>query len=583
MPDASSKRPFAKTRTAIALMLLPWDATRAEATTAQDQIGNERIVVEGQREERRSGWKRAESEHVIMFSDGGEAELKRAANDVERLHRLMERLYGSDVHVGETAKLKIILIESGSAYRALALRNLRSEEGPYVPPFAEQRYYDPRGDGALLVVPRADQVIDLDTAKARNAFCDEMGPDLLLAEKTCAEVANRPAPVARPWESVLFSAYAQHFILNYLPAGYPRWYLDGVGALFSTAKIRRDGALDYARISLVNRQIFRAYGRLDAGDVLTGRYLDTPSRQMEWTPFHAALLVHFFVYSDLKPERRVQFQRYMTAIHHGMPMAEAALVFGDMPRLEREISAYAGRSGLDYARTDPPELPLDDPSITALSPASAAMIAANIELESRLAATGDTDGWLAELRRETEKFPRDTDAKLVLAEAECRRASYVACREAAGQALETSPDDVRALSWKGLALAGEAAAKAGGVRSDDLKTARATIARAIELDGEAPLPRLTYFQSFTMAGEAVPDDAMAGMALVIRMVPAAPGPRLSLGAELFRRGQPELARRLLYPVLFGPYDSPERKQAEALLAAYGSAPNPDEPKPRVAA
>lgn len=574
MPGPGPKRPIAKPLTAIALTLLPWSAAHAKAAQAQEQVGNERIIVEGRREERRGGWKRAESEHVVMFSDGGEAELKRAANDVERLHRLMVRLYGSDMQAGETAKLKIILIESGPAYREMALRNLRAEEGPYGPPFSGQRYYDPRDDGALLVLPRADQVIDLDTAKARNAFCDEMGPELLLAQKTCAEVANRPAPVARPWESVLFSAYAQHFVLNHLPAGYPRWYLDGIGALFSTARIRSDGSLDYARISLVNRQIFRAYGRLDASDVLTGRYLDAPSRKMEWTPFHAALLVHFFVYSDLKPERRAQFRRYMTAIHHGTPMAEAALVFGDMRKLEREISAYAGRSGLEYARTGPPERPIDDPSITFLSLAGAAMIEANIELESRLATTGDTDDWLAALRRETGKFPRDTDAMLVLAEAECRSGRYATCVDAAGQALEISPDDVRALSWKGLALAGDAATKTGSARLDDFKAARATIARAIGLDGEALLPRIAYFQSFTLAGEAVPDDAMAGMAQVVRMVPAAPGPRLSLGAELIRRGQPDLARKLLYPVLFGPYDSPERKQAEALLAAFGTAPSP---------
>lgn len=574
MPGPGPKYPFARPLTAIALIFLPWGAAHAETAPAQEQIGNERIVVEGRHDKRRGGWKRAETEHVVMFSDGDEAELKRAANDVERLHRLMVRLYGADVQAGETAKLKIILIGSAPAYRDMALRSLRAEEGPYVPPFSGQRYYDPRDDGALLVLPRADQVIDLDTSKARNAFCDEMGPDLLLAQKTCAEVANRPAPVARPWEAVLFSAYAQHFVLNSLPAGYPRWYLDGIGALFSTIKMRRDGALDYARISLVNRQIFRAYGRLDASDVLTGRYLETPSRQMEWTPFHAALLVHFFVYSDLKPERRAQFQRYMTAIHQGTSMADAAQVFGDMRKLEREISAYAGRSGLDYARTDPPELPIDDPSVTALSPASAAMIEARIELESRLAATADADDWLAGVRREAEKFPRDADAMLVLAEAECRRTSYAACLAAAGQALETSPDDVRALSWKGLALAGDAATKAGSARSDDLKAARATIVRAIGLDGEAPLPRIAYFRSFTLAGEAVPDDAMAGMALVVRMVPAAPGPRLSLGAELVRRGQPDLARKLLYPVLFGPYDSPERKQAAALLAAYGAPPDP---------
>lgn len=547
----------------------PAHAGEGAVAPAQTMAGKEQIVVEGRREqrERRSGWKRAESEHVLMFSNGGEEELKRAATDIERLHGLLVRLYGQDAQAGETAKLRIILVDSMPAYRDMALRNLRSEEGPYVSPFAQQRYYDPRDDGAVLVVPRADQVIKLDTARARDAFCDEMGPDLLLAEKSCAEVSNRPAPVARPWESILFSAYAQHFILNNRPAGYPRWYLDGIGALFSTVKARRDGSLDYARISLVNRQVFRSYGRLDTGDVLTGRYLDAPSGKMEWTPFHAALLVHFFVYSDLKPERHAQFRRYMTAIHQGTPIAEAARLFGDMRKLEREVSVRAVREGLTYARTGPAELPVGDPSITLLSPASAAMLEASVEMDSRVA-SGDAAGdWIARVRGEAGKFPREPEALLVLAEAECRSGHYRQCLDAAGRALDISPDDVRALSWKGLAQAGEAVAMDRAARPAELEVARAAIERAIGLDGDALLPRIAYFRSFVMAGEPVPDDAMAGMANVVRMVPAAPGPRLSLGAELIRRGEPGLARKLLYPVLYGPYETPERALAESLFAA----------------
>ncbi len=543
---------------AFALFSTAAHAGAGQMTPAQVQVGKEQIVVEARRE-RLSDWKRAESEHVLMFSDGGEAELRRAATDVERLHDLMVRLYGPDVQAGEPAKLRIILIDSVPAYRGMALRNLRAEEGPYVPPFAGQRYYDPREDGAVLVLPRADQVIDLDTSKARDAFCDEMGPDLLLAEKTCAEVANRPAPAARPWEAVLFSAYAQHFVLNYLPAGYPRWYLDGVGALFSTVKMRSNGALDYAKVSLANRQIFRSYGRLNAADVLTGRYLEAPSGQMEWTPFHAALLVHYFVYSDLKPERRAQFHRYMTAVHQGVPMAEAAGVFGDMRKLRREISSYANRDGLTYARTEPGGVPVLEPSITTLSLASAAMLEASIGLPSRNAA--GVPGY-------------DSEATLLFAERECRAHRYRTCLAAADSALEHSPDDARALGWQGVALTEAALVGEASARPDGLRRAREALERAIARDAGAPLPLIAYFESYAKAGERVPEQGMAAMAKAIRLVPAAPAPRLALGTELVRQGQPDLARRLLSPVLFGPYDSPERKVAEAMFAAPGAVSSP---------
>ena len=525
----------------------------APANATQDQVGSERIVVEAQLDQH-SKWKRAESQHVVIFSDGGEAELKRAATDVERLHQLMVRLYSRDLQVDETAKLKIILIDSVPAYRALALRNLRAEEGPYVPPFAGQRYYDPRDDGAVLVLPRADQIIDLDTPKARDAFCDEMGPDLLLAQMSCSEVPSRPAPTARPWEAILFSAYAQHFVLNYLPAGYPRWYLDGIGALFSTVNMRRNGALDYAKVSLANRQIFRSFGRLNAADVLSGRYIDAPSGQMEWTPFHAAALVHFFVYSDLKPERRTQFRRYMSAIHQGVPMVEAVGLFGDLSKLRREIASYAERDGLSYARTEPDGSSSQEPSITTLSFANAAMLEASIGRPRRavIGAPGD-----------------DVEATLLLAESECRHRRYQACLAAADSVLERFPDDAMALGWKGVAMTDAAVAGEAGARSDQLRRARETIERAIEGDGDVPLPLIAYFESYTKAGERVPERGMRAMAKAIRLVPVAPGSRLALGAELVRQGQPELARKLLYPVLFGPYDSPERQAAEAMFAASG--------------
>jgi hypothetical protein len=117
------------------------------------------------------------------------------------------------------------------------------------------------------------------------------------------------------------------------------------------------------------------------------------------------------------------------------------------------------------------------------------------------------------------------------------------------------------------ALAGPAADRATG-----LTAARATIERAVALDGEAPLPLIAWFQSFTKAGERVPDAAMMGMARVVRAVPAAPAPRLYLAEELLRQGKPDVARRVAYTVLYGPYDSPEKSVAVALFPPASGPP-----------
>ncbi|MDH7975088.1 hypothetical protein QH494_23130, partial [Sphingomonas sp. AR_OL41] len=106
-------------------------------------------------------------------------------------------------------------------------------------------------------------------------------------------------------------------------------------------------------------------------------------------------------------------------------------------------------------------------------------------------------------------------------------------------------------------------------RAARLAAARTAIERAIALDGEAPSPLIAWFQSFTKAGERVPDAAMLGMAKVIRRLPAAPAPRLYLAEELLRQGNGEIARRVAFTVLYGAYDSPEKTAAARLFPSAG--------------
>jgi len=64
---------------------------------------------------------------------------------------------------------------------------------------------------------------------------------------------------------------------------------------------------------------------------------------------------------------------------------------------------------------------------------------------------------------------------------------------------------------------------------------------------------------------------------VVEEVPAAPAPRLELAGALVKKGESEGARDILLPVAAGPYNSPERPPAKALLdriahTRSGSAP-----------
>lgn len=532
------------------------------------------IVVTAGQIQKRSGWKRAEADHIVVFSDGSEPELVRIASNLERLHALMTRLYGAAGQQGDPPKLQVTLFGSRDDLEKLGMRNMRSQEGPFAKSFTDQRYYDPRADGAILSVARSDQLIDLSTNLAHARFCED-----LASQGTDCIGKREPylPPVVRPWEAVLYSAFAQHFILSNVPAPYPRWYLDGIGALFSTIEVRKDGSLDYAKPPNLYSQVFRSYGDVNARDILGGGYLDAPSRRMTWTPYHAWLITHFFVFSDAKPARRAQFAQYMAAIGRGASLAEAASAFDDLGRLNREITGYASRAKA-FATAKPQEALQRSPLVTVLSPAQAAVLKAKIRLGELLSpdasgkageqsVSGDTQTqWIDEVRNEVSGLPFDADAMLVAVEAECRSARSRACLADAERILTQSPQNARALAWKGVALTDQALAGPSKERAGTLAAARGTIEHALQIDPRDPVAAIAYFQSFAKAGVPVPESGMAGLAKVVASVPAAPTPRLLLGEELVRQSKVDLAQRLLNSVLHGPYDSPEKRAARALFS-----------------
>lgn len=518
-----------------------------------------------------SGWRRAETDHFIVLSDGSESDLRRVTANLETLRRLLTRLYLGGEKDDPTARLTITLLPSRSTLHDLGLANRHYREGPYGGGIGDQRYYDPREDGTVLALARVDQNLPMDTTMARDRDCDDMAADGI----DCADKppVYHPALV-RTWQAVLYGAYAQHFILSHQPAAYPRWYLDGIGALFSTVEFRRDGAVDYAGPPENYRQVTRSYGLLNIKDVLTGRYLDPAYHPMVWTPYHAWLMAQFFLYSPIKPERREQLSRYMAAIARGTPMAQAATAFGDMQRLQREFEVYAEKTA-SLARTDKHAVQSAEPVIAALSPEQAALIAPRIQLAG-WTATPDPSGAerLTRLQQGLAALGKDSDALLLSAQADCRGGHAERCLAQAEQVLAREPDNASALAWKGMALTDRALSGSAAERAVTLTSAREVLSRAIHVDDSATLPLIFYFESFTRAGEPVPEQAMQGMVRVARALPEAPEPRLELAGELLAEGKAELARRVIAPVLYDADETPDRARAQSLFAMKDSAAHP---------
>jgi hypothetical protein len=569
------------------LALLPLPAL---AQTDQDPG----IVVRGKLEQK-SDWNVAESDHVIVYSDGSRSELARITHNLERLHFLLSILLNLPERPDETQKLRVTLIGNTAEFNDMELRNARSQQGPFAPAFQMQRYYDPREDGAVLAASRTDmtatieqqQVVDIgslgmlipnpQTGQLENSM---FGPGE--AAQVTVQAGGNVVKISA--EGRLYAGFAQHFLLTYFPAAYPRWYLDGFGEMFATIRVRTDGALEYGHMPEGYNRVIQAFGQVPVQNVLDGKYLDQVARKSKWTPFHAWILTHYLFFSE---KRRPQLSRYLSAIARGESLGEAAKAFGDVAKLQAEVIAYDNR-GLPYDRfTYPPER-APEPVITQLTEGQARFLKGRIELGSRVElppepapdldaksakrvtdyrrhAIEARDKWLARLRENAATWSTNIEAQLLLTEAECRMGNYDNCIAAADRALGLKAASSPALAWKGLAMAEKAIAGPAADRAAGLKEARAVIVRANRADDDAALPLIAYFRSFADAGEDLPPPALAGMLKVIDGVPAAPAPRLMLGTELAREGQAAAARKLLLPVADSGYDSPEKPKAQAVL------------------
>ncbi len=564
---------------------------------AQNSGSDTPIVVTGMRDATgreipMSDWRVAETDHVLVYSKGDRKQLVRVAHNLEKLHFLLSMLLNRVGEPDGTLKLRVTLIGDEADFSNLDLYNLRWQHGPYPRAFPVQLYYDPREDGPVLATTQKDQTILLKMGRRLDSISNlepngmgGMGQSMGGPGGAVAQIMVGEESV--PWTAAgrLYSGFAQHYLLTYFPAAYPRWYLEGFGEVFATLAADQDGVIEYGRAPEGFRKVIEWYGQYKLADVFAGDYLEEPGRRPDWTPFHAWALVHMLFFSDAWKE---PLHRYLAAVARGENPQRAARALGDVNKLQREFAAYRG-SKVPYEVMTYPASLAAEPVVRQLRKSEATLVRGRLELGARVElppapppradartaermnderrrAIARRDAWLGKLRENAAFYVGDPEVQLLLAEAECRTGNDQGCLTAADRTLALLPDNPAALSWKGVALARLAAAGPADRRDAELKAARALIVRANRLDTEATLPLIAYYRSFADAGLPAPDVAVDGLAKASESVPAAPTTRLLLGTELARRGDRRGARKVLRPVVDGPYDSPEKPLAQAVLS-----------------
>lgn len=565
-----------------------------------------------------SNWREAETSHLIVLSDGTESELVRLTRNLERLHFLLSGLLGRTNVQDDTIKLRITLIGDVAEFDELDLWNKRWQQGPFNDLFRISRYYDPREDGAVMATTRVDQHTVIERSPATtarvlgavssafsNRSADPMANPMAQTDiqnaviddfATLGMVGSHDLSVNYgehaievPAESLLYAGYAQHYLLTYFPAAYPRWYLDGFGQIFASFATKGSNILEFGRSPRGTAAVLDEFGTVPLPDIFSDKYLTQKPLDTKGTPIHAWFLTHFLMFSDT---RRPQLREYLTARNNGVDPATAAAIFGDQKQFAREMRAYYG-SRKPYEQVTYPVDGTEEPIVHRLTLGEAAFVKGRLELGARILvppapsagmdpqqakllakareeALKQRDQWLARLRQDASRWSGELGAQLLLAEAECRSDKAAQCLAAAERAQALAPADSRPLVWKGTAMVQLAAAAPESERAARLVEARKVIAAANHADVEAVQPLLAYYASFAVNGEKPPVTAVDGLQKAVGEVPSAPASRLKLATALADRGQTDIARLVIMPVASGPYDSPERPAALALISRTGT-------------
>lgn len=583
------------------------------------------IVVTGVRA-KLSGWREAETDHIILVGDGSESELVQTARNLERLHWLLDGLFDRSNAVDDTVKIRITLIGDTADFSAMDLQNKRWQQGPFNERFEISRYYDPREDGTVMATTRVDQrtVVERTTLNARSiqgvvgslaaatagvntgtqdpggagtasalalqsAVVGDFATTGLRGPHDLTTTVNANA-IEISAASLVYAGYAQHYLLTYFPAAYPRWYLDGFGQIFSSFSLKGSNQLTFGRSPSGAGAVLDEFGGYPLSKIFDDSYLSADPRKTGWTPIHAWMLTHFLLFSDT---RRPQLNRYLALRANGADAATAAAVFGDQKQLAAELKKYLyARKPFEQITYTPAKD--DAPLVRRLTEGQAAFVQGRLELGARVLipaapspgtpealaqriakardqALSRRESWLADLRGTAARWPRELGAQLLLAEAECRSEHGAECLAAADRAHAIAPGAADPLAWRGMAFVLQAAAASPDEKGGLIAQARTAIAAANRIDQNAVAPLLAYYASYTAVGDAPSPKALDAMQKVMLEVPNAPAPRLKLATGLAAAGNDTAARQVILPVAAGAYDSPERLPARALLAQTGTA------------
>jgi tetratricopeptide (TPR) repeat protein len=470
-------------------------------------------------------WLRAESEHFIAYSDGGERALRDFVVKLERFDQILRLRFGVAADQPTLRKLPIYLVA--------------------------------RHDGLDQVAPGIGRTIaGFYTANEEDIFA---------------------VAIRNDGDETILHEYAHHFFYQHLNAPYPGWLSEGLAEYVMTARIRDDefilGQPNANRVSWLN------YGDwLPIESLLTKRFgqVARGSHQATYYPI-AWLMTHWFFST---PERSRQLDSYLRLVTAGVDPADAmtqatGLTLG---QLDQALTSYF--RGNVYAETYKIEYRPIDVMITRMPESARDLLLLGQRIKRPLSEEGREEA-LAEVRRRAARWPDDALAQLILGHAELHMGDTAVGETILLRVLELDPDNDEALQYLATGRIRQAEdSEDPDQRRSLLGEARGFLARAYAIDPDDYFT-LTLIAETREGQPGYPNENdMRVWEAAFDGAPQLASIRLGYGRALIASGDLGEAFRVLTPLANSPHGGTAADSARSMIAAaLGEAPPEPEAVP----
>ena len=464
-------------------------------------------------------WWEAETAHFIVKSRSSEADTRAFAEELERYDGALRTLQNIPADDGELIPAnKVTIFRFGDQGDIAHIAGL--------PGSGIAGFYISRAGNSVAFVPARE-------------------------ERQSRSIVRRDNRTALDGMSVLKHEYAHHFMMQYFPGAYPRWYVEGYAETVATIRFLEDGSFhvgdppQYRSAQVMRMPGFRLREMLDANHELSYR----DAIQHYGTGW---LLSHYLNFDD---EGRTKLAEFLSALAAGEDSLTAAeRILGDLNALDRKLMSYR-RGNFPGFNVKPADYTAPVVTMRRMPADEAALIRQKMELWRGIRKK-DAPGIRNAIQARIGNFPESVEAHLLLAEASYDAEDYDAAEAAAAKAVALDPGSVRGWLHRGMAATRKAKADPDAAPAlADL--ARAHFAEAARLEPDDPRPLSGYYKTYLELGQDAPEPALIALETAFEHAGSDAEYRYILTRQLLTEGRFSDARTVIMPAAFDGHSTGE--------------------------